>query len=40
MHVHKVNFDVPNTYICIFATECNIKILIQAFARVREKRVR
>ena len=34
MHVHKVNFDAPNTYICIFATECNIQILIQ-FAKVR-----
>ena len=29
--------DAPNTYICIYATECNIQILIQ-FARVRAKR--
>jgi hypothetical protein len=40
MRMHKkVNFDAPNTYICIFTTGCNIQILIQ-FARVREKRVR
>ena len=39
MHVHKVNFDAPNTYICIYATGCSIQFLIQ-FARVRTKRVR
>jgi hypothetical protein len=39
MRMHKVNFDAPNTYMCIFTTECNIQILIQ-FARVRAKRVR
>ena len=39
MHMHKVNFDAPNTYICIFTTGCNIQMLIQ-FARVRAKRVR
>ena len=37
--MHKVYFDAPNTYICIFTTVCNIHILIQ-FASVRTKRVR